>query len=74
MKIKNTNAQKAFVVKAEHIKQGGEKTADGKNIYINPGDTVVIDDEVGAKLVESYENLTVIEKAEFSGNTKSKKG
>ncbi len=66
MKIKNMNTQKAFIVKAEHITQGGEVTPDGLTAYINPGATVVIDDEVGQKLAASYENIMVIEEAKKS--------
>lgn len=63
MKIKNTNAQKAFIVNAKSVINGGEKTTDGLSVYINPGDTVEIDDVVGQKLADSYDNIMVIEAA-----------
>ena len=68
MKIKNMHAVKSIIVNSRHTIKGGELTPDSKHgqegmTYINPGDTVEIDDEVGTKIAEGYNDIMIVEKA-----------
>lgn len=60
MKIRNDDS-KAFIVKADVVIKGGEKSPDG-TIFINPKQTVDVTDSAGIKMAKMFPNITVISK------------